>query len=181
MGATFSLGSAAFAAPFKPGNLVVARVGDGTAAPLGVAAEVFLDEYTPAGTLVQTIALPSSVSGSNRILTASGNATSELGMTRSADGRYLVLTGYSVSPGTAAVSSSQTTDVARVIGLIAADGTIDTSTSTGDAFNGSNIRTAATVDGTSFYSVGVIGGAVPGIWQRDGHPAQCGPNQYSQY
>jgi hypothetical protein len=155
MGAALSLLPAlSLAAPFKPGNLVVARVGDGSATLSTAATEVYLDEYTPTGTLVQTIALPSSVSGNNRILTATGNSTSELGLTRSADGHYLVLTGYSVSPGTAAVSSSQTTDVARVIGLIAADGSVDTSTSTGDAFNGSNIRAAATIDGTSFYSVG---------------------------
>ncbi len=144
----------ALAAPFKPGNIVIARVGDGSATLSAAATEVFLDEYTPGGTLVQSIALPTSVSGTNRILTASGNATSELGMTRSADGRYLVLTGYSAAPGTPGVTASLATDVTRVIGLIGADGGFDTSTSTGDAFSGSNIRTAATADGTSFYSVG---------------------------
>lgn len=141
-------------APFTPGNIVVARVGDGLA-PLSTAAtEVFLDEYTPSGMLVQSISLPTSVSGMNRILTASGNAPSELGMTSSADGRYLVLTGYSAAPGTPAVASSSSTDITRVIGLIAADGSFDTSTSTGSAFSAINIRAAATADGTSFYSVG---------------------------
>lgn len=144
----------ASAAPFTPGNLVVARVGDGSAALTAAATEVFLDEYTTSGTLVQTIALPTSISGNNRILTASGSATTELNMTRSADGHYLVLTGYSAAPGTTPLVTSPTTDVARVIGLIAADGTVDTSTSTGDAFSGASIRAAATVDGTSFYSVG---------------------------
>ncbi len=155
VGAALSLWPAlASAAPFTPGNLIVARVGDGSATLTAAATEVFLDEYTTGGTLVQTIALPTSVIGNNRILTASGTATSELNMTRSADGRYLVLTGYGASPGTTPVVTSQTTDVARVIGLIAADGTLDTSTSTGDAFNGASIRAAATLDGTSFYSVG---------------------------
>jgi hypothetical protein len=153
--AAFAAGSA-LAAPFKPGNIVVARVGDGTAALSSAATAVFLDEYTPAGTLVQSIPLPTSVSGtnSNRILTAAGNATTELGMTRSADGRFLVLTGYGTTPGTAGVAATASTDVARVIGLIAADGSVDTSTSTGDAFTGTSIRAAATADGTSFYSVG---------------------------
>ncbi len=155
VGAALALWPAlASAAPFTPGNLVVARVGSGTSALTAAATEVFLDEYTTSGTLVQTIALPTSVSGNNRILTASGNATSELGLTRSADGRYLVLAGYGAGVGTPSISTSQTTDVARVIGLIAADGTFDTSTSTGDAFSGVSIRAAATVDGTSFYSVG---------------------------
>jgi hypothetical protein len=161
----FSLGIAASlvptlcsAAPFTPGNIVVARVGDGSATLTSAATEVFLDEYTRSGTLVQSIALPTSVSGNNRILTASGNVTTELGMTMSTDGHYLVLTGYSAAPGTSAVASSQAIDITRVIGLIGADGSIDTSTSTGDAFSGTSIRTAVSADGTSFYSVGGDGG-----------------------
>jgi hypothetical protein len=155
LGAALSLWPAlASAAPFRPGNMVVARVGDGTAALTMAATEVFLDEYTLDGTLVQTIALPTSVIGNNRILTASGNAVSELNLTRSGDGRYLVLTGYGAVPGTENVGSSQANEVTRVIALIGADGNVDTSTSTGDAFNASSIRAAATVDGTSFYSVG---------------------------
>ncbi|MBO2012244.1 IPT/TIG domain-containing protein [Hymenobacter negativus] len=142
------------ASPFTPGNIVVARVGDGTAPLSGAATAVFLDEYTPSGTLVQTIDMPTSVGSVNRILTASGNATSELGLTRSVDGRYLVLTGYSAAPGTTGVITSLATDVARVIGRVAADGTFNTSTSVGDTFSGVSIRAAATVDGTSFYTVG---------------------------
>ena len=142
------------AAPFTPGNIVIARVGDGTAPLSGNATVVFLDEYTPAGVLVQTIDLPTSVSATNRILTASGNSTSELNMTRSTDGHYLVLTGYSAAPGTTAVAASLSTDVARVIGRIAADGSVNTGTSTGDAFSAVSIRAAATTDGTSFYAVG---------------------------
>jgi hypothetical protein len=142
------------AAPFKPGNIVVARVGSGSTALSAAAAEVFLDEYTPGGALVQSIALPTSTGLTNRILTVAGTATSELSLTRSADGHYLVLAGYGAAPGTAAVASSAAMDVTRVIGLIGADGSIDTSTSTGSAFDGASIRGAATVDGTSFYSVG---------------------------
>lgn len=142
------------AAPFTPGNIVVARVGDGTASLNSAATAVSLDEYTPGGVLVQSIDLPTSVNGHNRILTASGNTNSELHMTRSADGHYLVLAGYSAAPGTPSVAASLSTDVSRVIGRIAADGSFDTSTSTGDAFSGASIRAAATADGTSFYAVG---------------------------
>lgn len=148
----------ASAGGFKPGNIVVARVGDGTAALSAAATEVFLDEYTPSGTLVQSVPLPTFVSANNRTLTAAGNATAELALTRSADGHYLVLAGYGASPGTAAVASTAATDVTRVIGLVGADGNIDTSTSAGEAFSGSSIRGAATADGTSFYSVGGTGG-----------------------
>jgi hypothetical protein len=140
---------------FTPGNIVVARVGDGSATLTNAATEVYLDEFSPDGTLVRSIAMPTSVNGTNRVLTASGNATTELNMTRSADGHYLVLTGYSAAPGsTSNVNTSSSGDVARVIGLIAADGSFDTSTSTGTAFSGTNIRAAVTADGTSFYSVG---------------------------
>jgi hypothetical protein len=151
--AAFAAGSA-LAAPFKPGNIVVARVGNGNAALTTAAAAVFLDEYTPAGQLVQSIALPTSASGTNRILTAAGSGASELAVTRSVDGHYLVLTGYGATPGTAAVAGTAANAVARVIGLVAADGSFDTSTYTGDAYSGTSIRAAATVDGTSFYSVG---------------------------
>lgn len=151
--AALAAGSA-LAAPFKPGNIVVARVGNGTAALTAAAAAVFLDEYTPAGQLVQSVALPTSASGTNRILTAAGTAAAELAVTRSADGHYLVLTGYGATPGTAAVAGTSSNAIARVIGLIAADGSFDTSTYTGDAFTGGSIRAAATADGTSFYSVG---------------------------
>lgn len=146
------------AAPFNPGNIVVARVGDGSATLTAAATEVFLDEYTPAGQLVQTIALPTSLGSTNRILTASGTLTTELSLTRSADGRYLVLAGYGATPGTPNIATSAISDVARVIALIGADGNVDTSTSAGDAFDGGSIRAAATADGTSFYSVGSRGG-----------------------
>jgi hypothetical protein len=139
---------------FTPGNIVVARVGDGSKALSSAATEVFLDEFRPNGTLVRSISMPTFVSSTNRILVASGTLLPELSMTRSADGRYLVLTGYSAAPGTPNIAATSASDVTRVIGLIAADGSIDTSTGTGNAFDGVSIRAAATVDGTSFYSVG---------------------------
>jgi hypothetical protein len=43
------------AANFTAGNIVVYRVGDGTAALGSTATAVFLDEYTPSGTLVQSV------------------------------------------------------------------------------------------------------------------------------
>src|SRR4051812_11245398 len=84
----------ALAAAFGDGNVVVYRVGDGVT-PLAVTGSpVFLDEFTPGGLLVQSIALPTTASGANRPLVASGTAQSEGLLTRSADGRFLVMTGY---------------------------------------------------------------------------------------
>ena len=145
---------AAWASPFTPGNVVVARVGDGTAALTGSATAVFLLEYTPAGTLVQTIALPSTATLPQRALTASGTSTSELGLTRSADGRYLILTGYDAAPGLASITGTASSATPRVIGRIAPDGSFDTSTAIGDAFSATSIRSAASADGTSFYALG---------------------------
>ena len=91
-------------AAFTPGNIVVYRVGTGGAALNGNATEVFIDEYTPTGAFVQTIALPTTDSLPNQTLTASGTATSEGLMTRSVDGHYLVLAGYDAAVGTLAVA-----------------------------------------------------------------------------
>src|SRR3954463_8764562 len=91
------------AAAFSPGNIVVARVGAGDVAIGAAAAPVFLDEFTPDGTLVQSVPLPTASAGNNRRLTVSGSATSEGELTRSADGRYLAIAGYDADPGTAGV------------------------------------------------------------------------------
>ena len=49
--------------PIAPGDLVVYRVGDGSAALSSTTSVVFLDEYTQSGTLVQSIAMPTVSSG----------------------------------------------------------------------------------------------------------------------
>ncbi len=99
------------AASFSAGNLVVYRVGTGAAALNNASTAVFLDEYTPSGTLVQSIPLPTADSGANQTLTAAGNATSEGLLTRSTDGSYIVLTGYDVAPGTASVAGTASATV----------------------------------------------------------------------
>ena len=164
-----ALPTTGWSAPFTPGNIVIARVGDGSAALTSAAIDVFLDEYTPAGVFVQTVLLPTAVSGNNLPLTAAGSSTSELQLTRSVDGHYLALTGYGTTPGTPTVATSVSTDVVRVIGLIGANGSINTTTTLGSAFSGASIRSAATVDGSSFYAAGgnsglqyiALGGSMP--------------------
>ena len=81
-------------ADFVAGNLVVYRVGTGeqSGALADDGNEVFIDEYTPAGTLVQSIQLPSTGGGVK--LVADGTAISEGFLMRSPDGTRLVLTGY---------------------------------------------------------------------------------------
>ncbi|WP_432890039.1 ExeM/NucH family extracellular endonuclease [Kribbella sp. CA-245084] len=149
---------AAQAAGFATGNIVVARVGDGSGALSGAAAPVFLDEYTSAGTLVQTIPLPTGSAGANRRLTMSGSATSEGALALSADGRFLTLAGYDADPGTAGVASTTTSTVGRVVGRVDGSGAVDTSTTITDAFSGANVRGAVSADGSQFWTVGASGG-----------------------
>jgi hypothetical protein len=97
---------AAAAVPaFTAGDLAVLRIGDGTTALSGAAAPVFVDEYTPTGSLIQSIALPTEpgADGTNARLTDSGSASSDGGLTLSADGTHLALGGYDAPVGTAAV------------------------------------------------------------------------------
>jgi len=143
---------------FTPGNLVVYRVGDGAAALSGNAAAVFLDEYRPNGTLVQSIPMPTAASGSgNRALTASGTATSEGELTRSVDGQYLVAAGYNAAPATTGVATSTSTVVNRVIARIDANGLIDTTTALTDGISGGNPRGVVSTDGHDFWIAGTSG------------------------
>ncbi|UOQ99608.1 IPT/TIG domain-containing protein [Hymenobacter sp. 5317J-9] len=145
------------AAPFTPGNLVVMRVGDGSASLSSAATVAYLQEYTPAGVLVQTIPLPTAVAGNNRILTVAGSSSTDGGLTRSANGAYLVVGGYDAAPGTAGVAAlDPSTGANRIVGRVGADGNVDTSTRITDATG--NLRSAASVDGTSFYTSGSSGG-----------------------
>jgi hypothetical protein len=146
-----STASSVFAAAFTPGDLIVSRVGDGGAALSTAAAALFLDEYTPGGTLVQTIAMPTAVSGSQLALTIQGTATSEGFLQLSANGQYLTLAGYNAAPATATPSSSTAAAVNRTIGLVTiASGSVDTSTAINSGTAGA-ARSATTADGTRFW------------------------------
>ncbi len=144
-------------AAFTAGDAVVYRVGDGTAALSSAATAVFLDEYSPPGTLVQSIAMPTAVSGSNQPCTASGSATSEGLITLSTDGQYIVGTCYAAVPGTAAVAGTSSASINRVVFRVDANGTVDTSTALSDLVSGNNPRGAASVDGSAFWISGATG------------------------
>jgi len=142
------------AAAFTMGDLVVVRVGDGSAALTGNATAAFLDEYTPGGVLVQSIPLPTLASGGNQPLTLSGSATSEGFLALSQNGMYLTLGGYAATVGTATPQTSTALAVNRVIGRIDLLGNINTTTTLTDAYNGSNIRSVTSSDGVNFWTGG---------------------------
>lgn len=133
--------------PFTLNNLVVYRVGDGSAPLTNGAAKVYLDEFTPAGQLVQSIAMPSIASGSNLPFTALSTGSLEGLITRSANRQYLVLGGYDAAPGTQ-INVQETTR--SVIGRIDANGTINTTTAIADLY-GYGIRSVASDDGSRFW------------------------------
>ena len=159
--------SGAEAAHFTGGNLVVYRVGDGSAALTNAAAPVYLDEFTSAGAAVQSLALPTTSTAGAAALTAAGQSRSEGLLATSADGKYLAVTGYDAAPGTlgpaageATSSSLANTDPAsvhRTVAIVDGDGTIDTSTVLSGANTPKIIRSAVT-DGSRVWVAGGNGG-----------------------
>ncbi|MEA2236859.1 MAG: hypothetical protein QOC81_1583 [Thermoanaerobaculia bacterium] len=145
----------ASAASFTPGNIVVYRVDGGGAALNANGTAVFLDEYTTAGVLVQSIAMPTAVAGSR--LVAVGNSTTEGFLTRSQDGQYLIVPGYDAA--VAAVTPAASTTIPRVIGRVGPNGVVDTTSSYVDATTPGNLRSATSVDGTRFWTSGSTVGA----------------------
>lgn len=150
-----------------PGNIVVVRLGDGLSPLTNSSTAAFLDEYTSAGALVQSIPLPIAAAGSNNPLTNSATATSEGFLGLSTDGQYLLQVGYGVAPGMAGIATTLSTVAPRVIARTEiATGTIDTSTLlSGDtSYSGGNIRSAASDNGTEFWTAGTApGGADAGV------------------
>lgn len=143
------------AGSFTSGNLTVLRVGDGNGSLGNAATPVFLDEYSSTGgNPVQSLALPTAVSGNNRILTLGGTATSEGALALSTDGRYLTLAGYDAAPGTASVAGTTSATTNRIVARVDVAGNIDTSTHISDGYSTSNIRGVVTDDGTHFWTAG---------------------------
>lgn len=147
------------AAAFVPGNVVIYRVGDGTQTLVNTGNTVFLDEYTTAGTFVQAIQMPTTTTGANRQLIASGTATSEGLLTRSVNGNYLVLAGYASDLGGAVnLTSSTSASIPRTIARVNALGVADTTTALTDAISGGNPRGVASTNGTDLWLTGTSAG-----------------------
>lgn len=148
-------------AAFTPGNLVVYRVGDlapNNADLQASGSPVFLDEFTPDGTLVQSIPLPQVADGMNRPLVANGRRAEEGALTLSVDGRYLFLTGYDRAlPATvsSALNSTNPSTVNRTIGRVDWLGNVETIMGLSDVEKG--IHTIASYDGSELWIAGESG------------------------
>jgi len=149
------------AAAFTPGNVAVYRVDGSGVALSNTGSAVFVDEYTPTGVLVQSIAMPSVSASSAPALIASGTATSEGFLSRSADGLSLVLAGYNRSLGGAGnVSGTASATVGRSVARLTAAGV--TSISSFEVYSGGTIRGVASTDGDRIWTTGSTGGVFTG-------------------
>src|SRR5690606_34769086 len=89
--------------PFKQGNLLVLRAGDGTSTTTSVPISVV--EYDKAGQKVQTINIPSS--GTSKMVFSSTSSSLKEGfMNLSVDGDYATFAGYDANLGTANLHNS---------------------------------------------------------------------------
>ena len=143
----------AMMAAFQPGDIAVVRIGTGASTLTAHPTEVYIDEYDPAGTLVQSIAMPTS--GANAF-TVGGTGFTDGGLSRSDNGQFLVAAGYrkDVSPLTTLPATDLSAATPRVVGRLAVNGSVDTTTALGDAYSGNTFRGVASSDGTSFYLSG---------------------------
>jgi hypothetical protein len=142
------------ASPVSSGNLLIYRVGTGSGALGTTATAVFLDEYTPLGSLVQSIALPTTGSGE---LTAIGNATTEGIMSVVNNGTpqaQVVFTGYRADAGVATATAQAAN---KVIGLVGLTGVPDTTSFAVTDAGTVSMRSATSTDGSSLFYIGTSG------------------------
>lgn len=160
LGLIAACAATSIAAPFSAGNVVVYRVG-GTAAELATGLvntgnSVWLDEYTTAGTLVQSVNV-TSLWGS-QALVASGTATSEGLITL--NNNLIALTGYNRAiGGTGSLASTTGAAVNRSVGLVNLSGSLVAQANFSDFADGNNPRSAVAGTGGDIWFTGGAGGA----------------------
>lgn len=142
-----------------PTSLVVVRVGTGSAARNSSSTAVFLDAFAFDGTPLSSTALPTATTP----ITMSGSATSEGCLAISSDGRFVTLAGYLAAPGVGSIAMTASASVPRVVARINTAFAIDVSTRTSNGFDGGNIRSAVTVDGTQLWMGGNGTAGVNGV------------------
>jgi hypothetical protein len=179
-GTGFAAPAAAQISYFTPGDLVVSSVSNSTgltnAAALDSASAIVLSQFGlsangKSATAAGTLTLPNTTSGANSAISGEYGSASEGILQLSANGQYLTMIGYGVNantfntapPGTygtaalgqtTSLTGGASTVVPRVVALIGTNGGVDTTTALTGVFNTNNPRSAATVDGSSFYVSG---------------------------
>ena len=159
--AAVGLGIAAPAAnaQLASGNVVVERVGDGSAALSTSATAVFLDTYLPgianqsSPTSTATILSAGTANATTNLLTLSGTAITEGQITRSSNGLFITLSGFSAPAGTATIASTTAVAYNRVVLTVDGGGTSANYRTSSTFYSGNDPR-SATFNGTNFYAAG---------------------------
>lgn len=135
----------------EPTHFIVSRVGDGTTALTTAAAAIALEKRLISnGSLVSTTTV--TVGGNNQRLTVAGSASGDGHLSRTPDGKYVLIAGYDANAGDAAIAGT-TSATKRVVGRLNVAGTLDTSIAF-SAFGGQNIRSATSPDGFNIWAAG---------------------------
>lgn len=137
-------------------NLVVLRIGDGAQTLTARGNSMFLDQFTSGGSLRGTVSIPDSgptamVAIGPNVVTLSGGGTSVSGsgLTKSANGQFLVLGAYNTNLSYPAdLNNSAATVVPRGIGLVDSFAQYTMVVSSTTSFNSTFFR-GAVADGTN--------------------------------
>ncbi|HTB63452.1 MAG TPA: PEP-CTERM sorting domain-containing protein [Opitutales bacterium] len=163
--------------PFQPGDLLVEQIGNGTAAVTSNGAPIFLDEFNPNGTLVQSFMLPDVGNGtSGNLAIIEGSAGSDALMTISSNGQYIAFSGYSANVGgSTSITSAASSSIPRVVGTLSVNGNLNIESLGSSAYGANNIRSAySSNDGSQIWAAGA-NGTTGGIWvDNGGSPTQLG-------
>lgn len=147
-------------------NLVVIRVGNGAQIQSLNGNSIFLDQFTAGGQYVNTVNIPDG--GSTGIIAVgvdnangvNSGSTTGSSLTRSLDGRFLVIAGYATNLAYGAnLANSYAAEVPRGIGLIDSQGQYNLGLASTDSVFDQIYWRAAITDGTNnFWGSGSKGG-----------------------
>ena len=144
-------------APFTAGNLAVLRIGDGTESLASSGNSLFIDQFTTNGTLAGSIAIPDNATNA---LIVSGSASSEGALTRSADGRLLVIGGYNIAltNSSSSLANSSSTNVPRALGVVDALGNFALAGVTTNQYSANNMRSGTSDGHGNYWGAGAASG-----------------------
>ncbi|HEX4121646.1 MAG TPA: immunoglobulin domain-containing protein [Verrucomicrobiae bacterium] len=155
---TFVCCAHAAQAQFNPGNLAVLRVGSAAEILTNAGNAIFIDQYTTAGTWINTVAIPTN--GADSLL-ISGKASSEGALNLSWDKHLLTIAGYSASLGFAgSLPDTTSTAVPRAVATVDYLGNYNFVTGTTAYFSANNVRSGVTDGTNNFWAAGATDGTV---------------------
>jgi len=142
---------------FTAGNLAVLRIGDGSETLASSGNSVFIDQFTTNGTLAGSVAIPDNATNA---LIASGSASSEGALTRSADGRLLIIGGYHIAftNSASSLANSSATNVPRALGAVDALGNFALVGVTTNQYGANNMRSGTSDGRGNYWGAGATSG-----------------------